>query len=379
MKFTIYSGFYNNIEYLNQVWEGIKNQTYTNWEWIISDDFSEDSSIEKTLIDFTSLHPQIKYIKPRWKREFYFNPPVEISTGDIMLVQDVDDFPHPKLLEVYKYNFDKFPKVEMISCSSIMKKNHIKGKIEWYRDNHYKGVYNLEEGKKMWRSLGDARAYRIKTRSTEEFAKEGEFKHSFAEDLVKGYITETKGKLLFLPRVLHTYSQESNTSVSHKVRPSEELQIMVEENSRFIEKRNSKINLEELDSIEHYYDECYDVWVGMLLSDHYNYPQNFKFDIHNSQLNPRSRNRIRELFFDYGIEYFKFREDADYAFFKVNTQEDLEYTKQNIEFYLKNNKKVTICCGVDKLKDKLCSTIGYLHWWHEWGGNRNLVFNHQFS
>jgi len=379
MKFTIYSGFYNNIEYLNQVWEGIKNQTYTNWEWIISDDFSEDSSIEKTLIDFTSLHPQIKYIKPRWKREFYFNPPVEISTGDIMLVQDVDDFPHPKLLEVYKYNFDKFPKVEMISCSSIMKKNHIKGKIEWYRDNHYKGVYNLEEGKKMWRSLGDARAYRIKTRSTEEFAKEGEFKHSFAEDLVKGYITETKGKLLFLPRVLHTYSQESNTSVSHKVRPSEELQIMVEENSRFIEKRNSKINLEELDSIEHYYDECYDVWVGMLLSDHYNYPQNFKFDIHNSQLNPRSRNRIRELFFDYGIEYFKFREDADYAFFKVNTQEDLEYTKQNIEFYLKNNKKVTICCGVDELKDKLCSTIGYPHWWHEWGGNRNLVFNHQFS
>lgn len=378
MRFSIYSGFYNNIGFLNQVWEGIKNQTYTNWEWIISDDFSDDPQVEKTLIDFASSHPQIRYIKPRWKREFFFNPPVEIATGDIMLVQDVDDFPHPKLLEVYKYNFDKFSEVEMISCSSMIKKNNIKGSIEWYKDNHYKGVYNLEEGRSMWRSLGDARAYRIKNRTTEEFVKKGEFQYIIADDIIKSYIIETRGKLLFIPRILHTYSQQSISSVSHMIRPTEELQSIENENNRFIENRNSTIDIEDLDSIEHYYDECYDVWIGMLLSDHYYHSQNFKFDIHNSGLNPRFRNRIRELFFDYNIEYNKLRKDTDYSFFKVDTRQDLEYVKQNVGFYLDNNKKVTICCGESDLKNELCSTIGYPHWWHEWRGNRNIIFNQQF-
>ncbi len=378
IKFTIYSGFYNNVNYLPQIWEGIKNQTYSNWEWIISDDFSEDPKIEKTLIDFSHKHPQVKYIKPRWKREFYFNPPVEISSGEIMLIQDVDDFPHPKLLEIYEYNFKKFPKVEMISCSSLVTKNTVKGGIEWYKDNHYKGIYNLEEAKKIWRSLGDARAYKIKSKSLNEFVSKEDFALSFAEDTVKSYTLEMRGKLLFLPRILHTYVQESPSSVSHAVRPVEQLIAMEEENNKFIEKRNSKINLKELDSIEHYYDECYDVWIGLLLSDHFLHSKNFKFDIHNSLLNPRSRNRIKELFFDYDIEYFKLRKEADYAFFKVNTREDLEYVKQNIDFYLDKGKKITICCGVKELKDELCNIIKQPHWWHEWGGNRNLILNHQF-
>ena len=52
MKFTIFSSFYNNIEYLPQVWEGIKTQTYTDWEWIISDDMSTDPQSEQILKDF---------------------------------------------------------------------------------------------------------------------------------------------------------------------------------------------------------------------------------------------------------------------------------------------------------------------------------------
>lgn len=378
MKFTIYSGFYNNIEYLEEVWEGIKNQTYDNWEWVISDDFSDDPKIEKTLINFASSTPKVKYIKPRWKREFYFNLPIEASTGEVMVGQDVDDYPHPKLLEIYKYNFEKFPEVEMISCSSLITKNHVKGDIEWYRDNYYRGVYNLEGAKKMWRSLGDARAYKIHNRSPNEYFKKEEVLHTFAEDTLKGYEAETRGKILFLPRILHSYAQESPHSVSHAERPIEQLEIMQEENKRFIEKRNSRINLEELDSIEHYYDECYDVWVGLLLSDHFLHSKNFKFDIHNSLLNPRSRNRIRELFFDYDIEYFKLRENTDYAFFKVNTREDLLYLQKNFNFYQSRGKKITISCG-NELKEEIPSAIQCGHWWHEWNGNRNFVINHNFS
>tara|TARA_R110001592_G_scaffold132568_2_gene347234 strand:+ start:794 stop:1936 length:1143 start_codon:yes stop_codon:yes gene_type:complete len=379
MKFTIFSSFYNNVEHLFQVWEGIRNQTHTNWEWIISDDFSDDPKSEQILKDFADSTPKVKYIKPRWKKELFFNPPVEISTGKIMLVQDVDDYPHPKLLEVYEYNFHKFPDVELISCSSMICKENIKGKIEWYKNNHYKGIYNQKEAQKMLRSLGDARAYRIRSRIPNEFVKEGEFNYGFTDELYKSCIIETRGKLLFIPRILHTYSQNSPTSISHKKRLPSYQENAKEENKNFINDIYSKINLEELDSREHYYDECYEVWIGMLLSDHYHSSKPFKLDIYNSELNPRSRNRIKELYFDYDIKYNHFRKDSDYVFFKISQEDDLKYIKDNFDFYYKNNKKITICCNSSKLQSQVLNITKLTGWYFNWDGNYNIVFNHKFN
>jgi glycosyltransferase involved in cell wall biosynthesis len=379
MKFTIFSSFYNNIEYLPQVWEGIKTQTYTDWEWIISDDMSTDPQSEQILKDFANSTPKVKYIKPRWKREFYYNPPVEISTGDIMLIQDVDDFPHPKLLEVYKYNYNKFPDVELISCSSMIRNENINGKIEWYKDNHYKGIYNQKEAlEKMWRCTGDAISYRIRSKTPNEFVKQGELEYCWFEDMIKSTVLETRGKFLFIPRVLHTYSQLSSTSVSHNTISHEDFYKGNQELKKFIQKNHSGIVYEELDSREHYYDEHYDIWAGMLLSDHYLSPHHFKLDIYNSQLTPRSRNRIKELFFDYDIKYSTFREEADYVFFKVSQEEDLKHIKDNFNYYYEKGKKITICCSNSDLTPQISSIVKEEHWWHEWNGNRTFTFNHIF-
>ena len=49
IKFTIFTGFYNYLDDLEKVYESIKNQTYSNWEWLVCDDFSEDPSVLEAL------------------------------------------------------------------------------------------------------------------------------------------------------------------------------------------------------------------------------------------------------------------------------------------------------------------------------------------
>ena len=379
MKFTIYSGFFNNLHHFENVWKGIKNQTYDNWEWIISDDFSDNQDDAKFLEDFANSTPKVRYIKPRWKREFFFNPPVEISTGDIMVVQDVDDYPHPKLLEVYKFNYDKFPGVEMISCSSMIRDNNISGYISYYKNNHFKNVYNIKQAveSKMFRYLGDARSYRIRERIANEFVACDQFKYSFTDEMFKVYTIEKRGDILFLPRILHTYTQYSDSSISFEVRPVEILQKIGEENREYFRQRDETINIDELDSIEHYYDECYDTWCMMLFSDHYMFTQKFKFDIHSSELTPRSRVRVKELYFDHDIRYLEFREDSDYAFFKIKTREDLEYLRNHLPFYHSRQKKVSIFCD-NELKSEIGGVIGFFHFWHEFGGIRNFTIFQDF-
>ena len=48
-KFSIVTGFYNYIDDLEKVYESIKNQTHSNWEWLVCDDFSEDPAVLEAL------------------------------------------------------------------------------------------------------------------------------------------------------------------------------------------------------------------------------------------------------------------------------------------------------------------------------------------
>ena len=117
----------------------------------------------------------------------------------------------------------------------------------------------------------------------------------------------------------------------------------------------------------------------MLLSDHYHSSKPFKLDIYNSELNPRSRNRIKELYFDYDIKYNHFRKDSDYVFFKISQEDDLKYIKDNFDFYYKNNKKITICCNSSKLQSQVLNITKLTGWYFNWDGNYNIVFNHKFN
>ena len=107
IKFTIFTGFYNYLDNLERLYEAIANQTYSNWEWLVCDDFSDDPEVLKALISLEEKDSRIRVIYPKWKKHYYWNLPISESSGEFILVQDSDDLMYPKLLECYLYHLEK--------------------------------------------------------------------------------------------------------------------------------------------------------------------------------------------------------------------------------------------------------------------------------
>ena len=62
MKFTLVTSFYNGENFIEQLYERIKSQTYKNWEWIVTDDFSNDNGRQK-LIELSNNDRRVTYIE----------------------------------------------------------------------------------------------------------------------------------------------------------------------------------------------------------------------------------------------------------------------------------------------------------------------------
>ena len=117
MKFSISTTFYKRAHNVRAIYKQILDQTYTNWEWIVTDDFSEEGNAEKALKEICAKDPRVKYYQQSRKKEIFWNPQKGAS-GDIIIVWDSDDYAFPTILEVYNNFFLKYPEVMGISCLS---------------------------------------------------------------------------------------------------------------------------------------------------------------------------------------------------------------------------------------------------------------------
>lgn len=333
MKFTIFTSFYNYLDDIDELVDSIFSQTYQNWEWIISDDFSEDPSVLLKLEEIASSSRKIKLILPTYKKEFYWNPPTDRSSGDIFLVQDSDDLMHPKLLEVYKHNFDKFPGVQMISTNSILRWDNIKGPIHSFRYIKYGSrcnfidkITNSEAGEY---NIGDCRAWRNRIKLFDP-----EKKWQFcAEDVCKTLINEEHGKLLYLPRTLHTYVHRPN-SISKILTDDQnhlnEYLVMISESS---ERKSRKF----LNSIEDFYDKFFDFTTPFYLSKLNLERECCSIEFYSKDINPSVCESLSHLYFDHDLS-FETKENVDYLIIQMNGEIDSEY----IYLRLKNKPKKQI-------------------------------------
>lgn len=104
---------YNRAHLLAESIDSILVQEYQNWELIIVDDGSTDTT--KVLLDyFTRLDPRIKYYKKKHSGiSDTRNYAVEKATGDILVCTDSDDWNHPKRLKMISDYFKKKPSVDI--------------------------------------------------------------------------------------------------------------------------------------------------------------------------------------------------------------------------------------------------------------------------
>jgi len=327
-KFTIFTGFYNYLDDLEKVYESIKNQTYSNWEWLVCDDFSEDPNVLKALKDLEERDKRIRVIYPKWKNHYYWNLPVSESTGDFIIVQDSDDLMYPKLLECYLLHFDKFPELTVIGATSVMKDGSVTGHSIGAKYVKYKGSSNYIEALKndVHSVSGDARCFRKSAISHRgEIVRECEYTYSMSEDIMKMLNYEECGKIICLPRTLHDYTYRVG-SVSGPMWQSRGVSLsdIEAEDKGMMAKAESRKSRETLESIHYHYDGSFDSLYQMYYSNLGSITYRARVEYYNSNLNARDRNRIDELYFDHDFWFNKKIEHPSHLIFSIKNIQDIE-------------------------------------------------------
>ena len=116
---TIYITNHNYGKYLNKSINSVLNQTYTNYELIIIDDGSTDTS-KKIIEKYKNLR-NIKIIFQKNKGLAVSNNiALKLSKGDYITRLDADDWLNENFLQVMVNELKKHPKIGMIFCNYFL-------------------------------------------------------------------------------------------------------------------------------------------------------------------------------------------------------------------------------------------------------------------
>lgn len=110
---TVFTPAYNRANTLPRVFEGLKKQTYKNFEWIIIDDGSSDNTkcvAENMLSEKVFFNITYKYQQNSGKH-IAINRAVEIAKGEFFIILDSDDTCTDNALECFVEEWYKFPKL----------------------------------------------------------------------------------------------------------------------------------------------------------------------------------------------------------------------------------------------------------------------------
>ena len=362
MKFTIFTSFYNYLDTFDDLVQSVLGQTYQDWEWIISDDFSENPEVLPRLQSLAESSEKIKLIQPSFKKEFYWNPPTSNSAGDIFLVQDSDDLMHPRLLEIYNYNFNRFPKVQMISTNSVLRWGSVHGGIHSFRMINYKDRCNFIQKMRSAElgeyNIGDCRAWR---NNVDLF--DPDYKWNFcAEDVCKTLINEEKGMLLYLPRVLHTYAHRENSISKNHSTDFE----MISEPGIMLDESDRRKSRKFLNSIEDYYDRIYPHTTPFYLSS-LNLDRSTKIvEYFSPSINNREIEILKNLYSDHDLR-FEFTLGADYLIYRVETIEQIPDLRERLSSLPKRQIILELDLDLKQEVTDLLLEINLPHYWFVFG------------
>lgn len=100
---------YNAAPYLPEAIEGILAQTYENWELIVCDNQSTDSSSEIAK-RYAHKNPKIRFYQNHWNIGFSGNAHkvTSLAQGDFIMLHAADDIAAPRALESYRDVINRF-------------------------------------------------------------------------------------------------------------------------------------------------------------------------------------------------------------------------------------------------------------------------------
>ena len=126
---------YNGVQFLKAAIDSVRNQTYQNWELVISDDCSEDGTWELAQV-LAAKDPRIKVVQNKDRLGITKNRAAAFShtTGDLIGHLDGDDMLERWAFEEMERTFASKPDVGLVY--SDLAQINLKSAIELYSASH---------------------------------------------------------------------------------------------------------------------------------------------------------------------------------------------------------------------------------------------------
>ncbi len=119
MKISVIMGIYNCADTLNQAIDSIINQTYTDWELIMCDDGSQDSTYEIAQAYQNKYPEKIILIKNEKNMglNYTLNHCLKFAKGELIARMDGDDVCDPLRFEKQTALLEKNPHIDIVSSA----------------------------------------------------------------------------------------------------------------------------------------------------------------------------------------------------------------------------------------------------------------------
>lgn len=343
MKFSIITPFFNETpEMIERVCSSVLAQTYGNFEWIITDDFSGNEELHKLVTSLPQRDNRIRYVEEKSKKEMWWNPQT-YATGDVVVIIDGDDYTFPKTLECYNYFYNKYPDVFCMTTE-----------IDYFRGGGYCGALytNYENYKSHLHYCGgiphDSSVVRHGSnsafqghgynRSWRNIAgidfKSGLDNRLIINDYIQLNTVELYGKLLHLYRPLYGYF-EREESITRSITEHNNFGVKTDEANIMIDQKRGG---RELNTIKRIFDQIF-------LESTALFNCNLSKEINTKKvafitpyiMSLLKQEQLRELYFDHQIYFNEYIDDADYCvvlFTEYSQHSKFEEIYNNISKYI---------------------------------------------
>ena len=136
---------YNCEKFIEECIQSVLNQTFKDWELILIDDFSSDSS-RNIINEYITLDPRVKayYFDENVGAGITRNKGIEISKGRFIAFLDSDDYWHKDKLRI---QIDFMIHVALKFLSSVLKKRAIVFMLSDFMDDNYEKTLKIAGSK----------------------------------------------------------------------------------------------------------------------------------------------------------------------------------------------------------------------------------------
>jgi len=112
---SVYTGTYNTGDYLHDTYQSLRDQTYSNWEWIVVDDGSTDGTWDE-LVSLNAKDHRVRPFKATHNGKIGNTKDLatRLCNGDYLVELDHDDMLVDVALEKVKNAFDEDPGIGMV-------------------------------------------------------------------------------------------------------------------------------------------------------------------------------------------------------------------------------------------------------------------------